>query len=290
MSSSALPIVLGLAAAALFGISSVTSKRGLASVEAHAGSLIVMSTVVVMYLLLAPWWMRAGEWFSPGFWVFVLNGLIHPMLSMYLALEATSRTGPTVAATFAATAPLFAAITAVLFLGESLSWIVALGTIGIMVGIMALSWSPHGISGLMRAALLFATGAGVIRGLNHTVGKWGIELLPNVFMAGFVSFVVSLTGSLILYRLRRGALPSNIPRRGMRYFILSGVIIGCAIACMYGSLSLGDVVVVSPLINAYPVFTLIAACLLGHERLSRKLVMGVAFVVSGVTLISIGSV
>ena len=158
---SLVPVLLALAAACCFGVSSVIAKRGLAHIDAHTGSLISIGTVVVLYLLIAPFWMRATDWFSVGFWVFVLNGLIHPMLSMYMALEATDRIGPTVAATFSSTAPLFAALTAVVFLGEVLNPLIAAGTLGTVGGVMMLSWSRRGIPRLVQAALLFATGAAI---------------------------------------------------------------------------------------------------------------------------------
>lgn len=287
---SLLPALLALAAACLFGVSSVIAKRGLAHIDAHTGSLISIGTVAMLYLLIAPLWMRAADWFTLGFWVFVLNGLIHPMLSMYMALEATDRIGPTVAATFSSTAPLFAALTAIVFLGEMLDPLVAAGTIGTVGGVMLLSWSRRGIPKLVRSALLFATGAAVIRGINHTVGKFGLELLPNVFMASFISFLVSFVGSVTLFRLRRGHLPLRVSRRGLAHFALTGSLIAVAIGCMYGGLSLGRVVVVSPIVAAYPVFTLLGAMLLREERLNSRLLGGVAMVVGGVALISLGSV
>lgn len=282
-----LPIALALTSACLFGITSVIFKRGLVYVEAQTGALIAIGVTALIYLSFSPWWMHSADWFSKGFWIFVLNGLIHPMLSMYLALEATSRTGPTISATFASTAPLFAGVTAIVFLGESLTTSLAIGTLGIVIGIMALSWQPTGVSRMLRLALLFATGAALVRGLNHTIGKWGLEYLPNAMMAGFVSFAVSFVGSTVMFKLRHGHLPRNIPARGLGYFTLAGLTIAGAIACMYGALNVGNVVVVSPLINTYPIFTLIASTTLGHERVSARMLLGVGLVVVGVIIISV---
>lgn len=282
-------VALSLAAACLFGISTVVAKRGLSTVHPQAGSLVVIGTVVILYLITSPLWMRSSDWFTPGFWIFVLNGFMHPFLSMYMAMEATSRTGPTVAATFSATAPLFAALTAVVFLGESLnSWIV-LGTLATVVGVMTLSWSPRGTGNLLRVALLFATGAAVVRGLNHTVGKWGLETMPNPVMASFVSFTVSFLCSVIFYRLRTGTLIVRLPRAGVRYFALAGAIIAAAVVCMYAGLATGSVVVVSPIIAAYPLFTLLTALIFKQESLTVKLGLGTVLVVAGVALISRGS-
>jgi transporter family protein len=285
----AVPVLLALGAACLFGASTVTAKRGLSVVHPQAASLVVIGTVVALYLLTSPLWMRVQDWFTLGFWIFVLNGLMHPFLSMYLALEATSRTGPTVAATLSGTAPLFAALTAIAFLGESINTWISLGTAATVVGVMTLTWSPKGAGTLLRLALLFATGAAIVRGLNHTIGKWGLETMPNVFMASFVSFSVSLCGALLVYRLRTGTLVVRIPRAGLGYLVLTGVIIAVAVLFMYGGLATGRVVVVSPIIAAYPVFTLLTALMFKQEILTSKLAAGVLLVVGGVALVSLGS-
>ncbi len=289
MPDAAIPVLLALVAACLFGVSTVTAKRGLTLVHPQAASLVVIGTVVALYLITSPLWMRTQDWFTLGFWIFVLNGVMHPFLSMYLALEATSRTGPTVAATLSGTAPLFAALTAIAFLGESINAWISLGTAATIVGVMTLTWSPKGASTLLRVALLFATGAAIVRGLNHTIGKWGLETMPNVFMAGFVSFTVSFCSALLVYRLRMGTLAVRIPRAGLGYFVLTGAIIAVAVLCMYGGLAAGRVVVVSPIIAAYPVFTLLTALMFKQERLSVKLAAGVFLVVGGVALVSHGS-
>lgn len=289
MPDAAIPVLLALVAACLFGVSTVTAKRGLMIVHPQAASLVVIGTVVALYLLTSPFWMRAQDWFTLGFWIFVLNGLMHPFLSMYLALEATARTGPTVAATLSGTAPLFAAFTAIAFLGESINAWISLGTAATVVGVMTLSWSPKGAGTLLRLALLFATGAAIVRGLNHTIGKWGLETMPNVFMASFVSFSVSFCGALLVYRLRTGSLVVRIPRAGLGYFVLTGMIIAVAVLCMYGGLATGRVVVVSPIIAAYPVFTLLTALMFKQESLTLKLAAGVLLVVGGVALVSLGS-
>ena len=62
-----------------------------------------------------------------------------------------------------------------------------------------------------------------------------------------------------------------------------------AIACMYGGLALGRVVVVSPIVASYPLFTLLTAWVFREELLTRKSVLGVLLAVSGVALISLGT-
>ena len=278
--------LIALTAAAVFGLSGITTKRGLAYLEPLAGTLIAVGTCLGIYLLTAPFWMRAGDWFTAGFWVFAVSGILQPALSMYLANEAHNRAGAVVASTFSATFPLFAAALAIVFLGERLTLVIAAGTVLTVLGIATLSWMPRGGGRLVATALVFASFTAAIRGLNNVVVKFGIDLLSNVFMAGFCSFSVSFAILLAVYRWRRGGWPGKLPRKGLLYFVATGACIGCGIGLIYTALLLGRVVVVSPIAGTYPVFTMLAAAALGDERITGKVMAGVVLVVAGVVLIS----
>ena len=286
-----LPGLLALAAAAAFGTSGVASKRGLAHVEALTGTLITVGACTALYLVTAPFWMRAGDWFTAGFWIFAITGIMQPALSMYFSHQAFSRAGATVVATFASTTPLFAAVLAIIFLDERLSLAIAAGTVFTVLGITTLAWapSPRGArikEGGVAAALAFATCTAAIRGVNHIIGKIGIDLLPNPFMAGFCSFGVSFIVLLTVYRWRRGRWPGNVPRTGLVCFGITGLCVAFGIGLLYGALMAGTVTVVAPIVATFPVFTLLVAAALGDERITAKVLAGVALVVLGVVVIS----
>ena len=288
-----LPGLIALAAAAAFGTSGVAAKRGIAHVESLAGTLVTVGTCCTVYLLAAPFWMRAGDWFTAGFWIFALTGIMQPALSMYFANEAYSRAGATVVATFTGTTPLFAAALAIGFLGERLTLAIAAGTVFTVLGITTLAWMPaRRVSGwiegrgVMAMALLFATGTAAIRGVSHVIGKVGIDLLPNPFMAGFCSFGVSFVILATVYRWRRGRWPEKLPRLGLTYFCITGLCVAFGIGLLYSALLVGTVTVVAPIVATYPVFTLLVAAALGDERMTGKVLAGVALVVVGVGIIS----
>ena len=291
-SETLLPSLLALAAAAAFGTSGVTSKRGLAHVEALTGTLVTVGACCAIYLVVAPFWMRAEDWFTAGFWIFALIGIMQPTLSMYFSNEAFSRAGATVVATFASTTPLFAAALAIVFLGEQLSLAIAAGTVLTVLGITTLAWMPssrgaHIRQGGIVAALAFATCTAAIRGMGHVVGKVGIDLLPNPFMAGFSSFVVSFIILAAVYRWRRGRWPGNIPRAGLICFGITGLCVATGIGLLYAALLVGTVTVVAPIVATFPVFTLLVAAALRDERITGKVLAGVALVVVGVVVISV---
>ena len=283
-----LPILVSLASAVAFGGSGVAAKRGLAHVDPLAGSVVAVGTCFLAYLVLAPFWMRTEDWFTAGFWIFALMGIIQPSLSMYLANEAYSRAGATVTSTFAATAPLFAAALAIAFLGERLTLAIAAGTLLTVLGIVALSWTPRGgrRQRLVAAALVFATATAAIRGINHFIGKIGMELLPNAFMAAFCSFAVSFVILAVTYRWRRGRWPGTLPSAGLRYFGIMGLCIAAGIGLLFAALLMGQVIIVSPIVGVYPVFTLLASVALGDERFTGKVLAGVGLVVVGVGFVS----
>ena len=287
-----LPGLIALVAAAVFGTSGIASKRGLAHVESLTGTLISVGTCFAVYLVTAPFWMRAGDWFTAGFWIFAVTGIMQPALSMYFANEAFSRAGATVVATFTGTTPLIAAALAIGFLGERMTLAIAAGTVLTVLGITALAWIPASRGtgwiaggGGMAAALLFATGTAVIRGVNQVIGKVGIDLLPNPFMAGFCSFGVSFVVLAVVYRWRRGRWPGNVPRQGLTYFNITGVCVAAGIGLLYAALLVGTVTVVAPMVATYPVFTMLVAAALRDERITPKVLTGVALVMLGVGII-----
>ena len=288
-----LPSAIALASAAAFGAAGVASKRGLAHVEALTGTLVAVGSCFAVYLVTAPFWMRAGDWFTVGFWIFALTGVMQPALSMYFSNEAYSRAGATVVSTFACTSPLFAAALAIGFLDERLTLAVAAGTVLIVLGITTLAWmpAPRGTAvtlgrGTIVAALAFATLTAAIRGVNQVIGKVGIDLLPNPFMAGFASFGVSFVILGAAYRWRRGRWPRKLPRPGLMYFGLNGLCVSMGIGLLYASLMVGTVTVVAPILATFPVFTLLVAAAVGDERITAKVLLGVGVVVAGVAVIS----
>lgn len=282
-----LPIALALGAACVFGLAAITSRKGTVHMTPQVGVIVSLGASLATFAVLSPLWFEPQHWFTLGVWIFLLNGLFHPLLSQYFWMEAIQRAGATVASTLTATAPLFAAATAIAFLDETITLLIAAGTLATVAGVIVLSWGPMGITDLMRVALLFATGAALVRGLNHTVGRFGLSIMPNPMMAGFIACSVAFIASIALYRARNGTLPPRPSRAGMPFMALTGIFSCAGVSLMYSALEVGEVVVVSPLIATYPLFTLVIALLLGMERLSTRLVAGVLLVVGGVIAISV---
>jgi len=74
------------------------------------------------------------------------------------------------------------------------------------------------------------------------------------------------------------------------YFVLSGLIGSFNLVALFFALSLGKVVVVSPLINTAPLFVLLFShvFLKGIEKITPFLVIGAIAIVAGSALVAIG--
>lgn len=281
------PILYALMAAAFFGGQVVLTMRSFTYVDPQTGSMISMGTCVLVFWSLAPFMLRAHYFGNHGMWIFFANGLIHPLFSMYLSFEATKRMGATISATISAIAPLFAATGAVLFLGENMTYALLMGTLGTVVGIMVLAWRRQGPSNRALWVLFFPIGAAVIRGANHNVAKFGLQLLPSPYFASLISFTVSFIGAVLIYRFRVGSLMLKFPRGGLMWSGLAGISIAVGVLCMYSALNSGLVIVVSPIIATFPLFTFLISLLSRQEALSLRILAGVILVVGGVIWISV---
>jgi len=281
------PIVFALCASLLFGVIVLTAKNGLDSADPQTGSLIILSMATIVFWITMPFWFRAESLWTTGFWIFCLNGLMHPMLSMYCALQATTRTHASVAATLTATAPLFASASAVILLGEQITTPIALGTLAIVAGVGLLSWVPQHLRKVMFVAILFATVTAIVRGVTQSTGKYGLNLTFDPPLAACASFTVSAVGSWLIFFITRGRAPRKIPTAGLKWFAITGAVNAIAIFFMYGAIAYGSVTVVAPIIAASPVFSIIIGRLFFQERLSLKSLVGIGLVIAGVLALSL---
>ena len=282
------PMFLAMVAASLFGSSMLTSRNGLQYFDSTTGVMISLATTAALFWVLSPFLLPGGFWRLPGFWFFLAMGVMHPFTSMTLSFESTRRLGATVSATVSSVSPLMSALGAVVFLSEVPAPGIVVGTLGVVCGVMVLSWQRQdGRQRLVDPQILLPLATATVRGMAHVVGKIGLSMTPLPLLAGLCTYTVGSTLMIVIKRAT-GTMPPTLRSRGTIWFVVTGIITGCAILLMYSALSRGTVVVVSPLISTYPVFTLLASLIFyPKEVLKWRIFIGVALVVAGVILISV---
>ena len=276
-------------AAGCFGMAMVLMKFGLRDMHPMAGALISIPTTTVIFWCLAPFTLKSVDWTSPALVIFMIVGLFYPAMVTLLIYEANLRMGPTYTATISSVTPLFAIIGAILFLNESLTLLIFLGTFGIVSGLMIISWEKTSQrESWSKVIILLPLGGALIRGGAQMLTKMGLEMLPDPFLAGLIGYTTSVFSILLVYQIRFGLARFTFHRSSLKWFMLVGIANGSAVLFLYMALKTGKVVAVAPVAATFPLFTLFFSRLFfRQETITTRIVTGVALVVTGVIMVSI---
>lgn len=282
----ATPVVLALCSAFLFALGIQFTRVGLRHADPRTGTLISIGTATLLYWAVSPWMLERHYWLSPAVALFAAIGLFRPFLSSNLSMAGTKMLGATISSTLAATSPLFGVALGVVLLGEYFGLDIALGTAGIVAGVVVLSWRDDVSRAWPWWALLLPIGAALLRSVAQAFAKVGMESLPSPYFVGLVGYSVSFLVAAVDHR-RRGGSSSMVLNRGCGWFALTGASYALAILCLNSALNCGRLSVVAPIVACAPLFTLLLGVFLFHERaVTARVVLAVLLVVPGVVLVS----
>ena len=290
MLSDVSPVWFALTSALLFAVGAQFQNLGLARVKSDSGAAISIASSAIFYWLLAPFMLVGANWSQSAIWIFVLIGLFRPAVSANLAVAGMRHLGPTLASTLSSTSPLFGAALGVLWLGESLTWTTALGTLGIIAAVVVLAWRGNRAAVTWPLwALGLPVGAAAVRSMGHVLTKLGLDITPDPYFAGLVGFSVSALVMAVVQRLRPGAQPIPWRGGGPYWFMAAGVIMGTSLLSLNTALLRGQIVTVVPIVACSPVFTmLLSVAVFRREKLTARTVLAVFVVVPSVILIALG--
>ena len=276
-----------LVAAALFGAALVTTQFGLRYMDGLAGAKVSIPSAAALFWRWLP--LRGVEgWNAQAAGVFAALGLFFPVAVTLLAYEANRRMGPTIAGAIGSTAPLFAVLGAVLFLGETLGLMQIAATLAIVAGSVVLvrRGGPSDAGQSAGWTSWVAWFAAALRALAQVVAKAGLLLWPNPYAAAVLGYSVSAAAIWIIALFSRRPESRIYTRRGVLWFVLTGLFNSSAVLALYTALEAGTVNMVSPIAATYPMFTLVLnSVILREERLSARLLIGVALMVGGVVVL-----
>lgn len=276
-------VLLALSSAVLFGALAVAirlaTRRG---ADPETGALATTAIALVVCGALAL--LLGGE--TDGLWAFVLAGMIAPGASQIMFFRAVRDIGPARAAVLVGTAPVVAAVIAIVVLDEPVSAVLVVATALIVSGGIALAgervrpdnFRRIGVALALAATALFATRDNVIRELQ-------IDSDAEPLAAGAATLVGG--GAVVLAYLlvtRRARLLDGI---AVRTWLPSGVLFAASYAALFEAYERGRVTVVSPLVATESLWGVVFAALVlrRSELIGRRLVVGAVLIVAGSALI-----
>ena len=240
----------------------------------------------------------------------VMLGAFNFLGGRNLSFLAVGRIGAARSGAIVGTSAVFASILAIVFTGERPHWVVLMGTVVVVAGLAtALGRNILGGGGQSSSALPQPEGAGARRsaliGYLMALGAAGCYGTTNVVVKQLtidytsplvVSTISLFFGLLMVAPVALKQSLASLPeiRRSPMFLVyagLSGLAAATGVNCTYLALQRADVVVVSPIVSANPLFTLILASLFlsAQENVNRWLVLGVLITAGGVSLVVLGS-
>ena len=288
---------LSLATALMYALSHIAVRKGLAfgsnSVTAANVSLVITFLVFLALLFaLVP----MHQWSLRALPFFLAAGILAPGLFRFFLYSAISRIGAAVSSVATSINPLVAVATSMVFLGERLTPLMALG-IGLILAAVLLA-APKGegrvfdLSTLSNRGFLLAIAAAVVRGSSETLRKSGLFVMDSPIFGAAVGnaggFLVSVA-LLSTSSSTRTAL--TYEKNSFLYFVLSSLCTVAAWILGFYALSYGEVVRVAPLVGTVPLFTVLLSTFLlrGVEQITPRIMVASLLVVMGVVSVHFGS-
>ncbi len=289
MSESHLAVSFALATAVMAATFSLIVRRGQAHGNAATGVLIGLIVNTPWLIALSIWFWEPGWWNPRAFLFFAAAGMTGPSIGrvfMYLSIH---NLGVSRAMPLMATNPLFTAVLAYGLLGERPGPFIWAGTLLVVAGCAAITMKGGLEKGWSRRYLWmpFVGVAGFA--ISNIFRKGGMNLLPSpllgITITSFTGLIVLLASGWLMPKAYRPSLKWG---KAWAFYGVIGAINSLAFLSHFAAIRYGDLTVVSPLASTAPFFSLVLSWIFLRdlERVTRWIVAGTVFVVSGGALIA----
>jgi len=278
-------VLFACVAGMFLGALNVTMRRGLTRVpDVDAGSAAIATVAVV---LVAGTAVMFGTDLEPGeLWPFLVLGAFVPGLSQLLVVHAVQGAGAARAGILFGMAPLFSALIAIGAFGEPLRWPLAVGTVLVVAGGVALAWERERPAGYRAYGAALAVTVAVAFGMRDNVARVVSEGVAADPLAQATALMLGASMILLANVLRQRSGLSRL-RAAFAPFASSGVVIAVAQTSLLEALDRARVTVVAPLVGTGVLWTVVfAALFVGRtELIGWRLVVVSLLVVAGGTLV-----
>ncbi len=285
-----LPQAIGLLTAWTYGISIISARRGLQYSNASTVTLLsLISQTVILWTLVAAF--TGVPDVGRGFLLAAMTvGLLMPVLR-WLTYTGISKIGAARGTALRSTHPLFSALLALTFLGETATAPLLTGIMLVVAGIVLISWREekristarwwHGaysLSGAFTAAVV------------HNVARASLKSAAYPILFSAIVGAVSLVNFTAYLALAGGSNRPVWDRRAMKPFLAAAVLENLGFLLFNTALSVGPVVIVTPMVATQPMWVLVftVVFLRSIEMVTPRTVSGCLAVVAGTLAITLG--
>ncbi|MEE8448756.1 MAG: EamA family transporter [Thermodesulfobacteriota bacterium] len=276
-----------LATALAYAWANNLARLGLKGSNALTGTIITVGVnfvvLWILTLLFVPW----HAFRLSLVWIFIIDGLMTQALGRFLKFVSIDRLGAARSGAIGGSTPMFSIMLAVLIRGEQLTYLIFIGAVLIVGGLVLISGEVRAGPGQLKFRdIMFPLAAAFLYGLSPNMRKFGLETLAYPLLGAAVTSTTALF-TLLFTSSFLGKGSFNINKRSLIYFLLAGLCTAIALPLYYYSLSVGQVVVVGPLVNISAFFSVAIAhfWMREGEYITSRLWIGALVVVGGAAVI-----
>jgi drug/metabolite transporter (DMT)-like permease len=270
-----------------FGAVNVTMRRALARVgDVDAGAAVI---ALLAFLLIAATALLSGSELNSGdLWPFLALGVFVPGISQLLVVHAVRAAGASRAGILFGMAPLFSSLIAVVVFGEPFRWALAVGTLLVVAGGVALASEGERPVDYRAYGAALAVGVAAAFGLRDNIARSLSEDVSVDPLAQTTALMLGATIVLLANLFRRANAVARL-RTALGPFASSAVLTALAQVTLFVALDRARVTVVAPLAGTGVLWTVVfAAIFLGRSELvGSRLVVVALLVVAGGTLVGV---
>ncbi len=228
-------------------------------------------------------------------WVLAF-GVVHFAIGRSAGMISIDMIGASRASLFVLASSPIAALIAVVFLGETLRPLVAVGTVAVVVA-LALASGDSLTKGWRTdrqylLGCLIALFSGAAMGGGLVLSKQTVAIYDSPLVVTSLSMLAAILFVIPVVAVAAARFPAvrSFDRKSMGFVLFSGLTTAVAGGGQFFAVQRGDVVVVAPIIATFPLWTL----LLSHifisrlEQITLRLVVGALLAVAGVIAVAVG--
>jgi uncharacterized membrane protein len=286
-------IAYALLAGILWGVGPLLLKRALKHTNVSTATLLEQNVSVLLLVGLA---MYSGEireidFTSRAFWAFFLAGAVGASFGKVFYYKGIDKVGASKATSVKNSSPFLTTILAVLFLGESASWLLLAGVTLIVFGVAVLTQSTAaGERGGDRLQyFLYPLIAAFCFGVNPIFKKFGIDAAGLPVLGTMITQVSALFFMLLFARAIGLQIRwEPVPAKALILCTLSGITEGLGSLFTFFALAHGPAALLSPIWRISPLVTFALArfTLKGTEVVTVRDGIAAALIVAGVFVLS----
>ena len=291
-------IALSLLSAASLGSGAVAGRAGMSGVHPIAviGVALVVGFVgVAIAALILSSSALFGVPQSALLWIAIF-GVVQFAIGRTSAYTGLSTIGASRVALFISTQVPFAAFFAIAFTSESLSVLVAVGTVAVMFGLLLASGDS--LTQGWRTDRRYLIGC--VAGLTAGAATGGATVLAkqavSVYDSPLVISTLGMLAAMLIVLPVVSVIAARSPAvrafdwRSMGFIIISGLSTTISIIAQLFAVQRADVVVVAPILATFPLWTLLLAHIFISrlEQITLRLTIGAVVGVVGVIAVAIG--